>query len=54
MPSEAERTINCFLHTLLQDKPFLDMTQIGIVEEGEGVFLDGAPLEAQGFDHFKS
>jgi thiamine-monophosphate kinase len=43
-----------FTHPPSKLNPFLDMTQIGTVEEGEGVFLDGAPLEAQGFDHFKS
>jgi thiamine-monophosphate kinase len=43
-----------FTHPPSRINPFLDMTQIGTVEEGEGVFLDGAPLEAQGFDHFKS
>jgi thiamine-monophosphate kinase len=43
-----------FTHPPSRINPFLDMTQIGAVEEGEGVFLDGAPLEAQGFDHFKS
>jgi thiamine-monophosphate kinase len=43
-----------FTHPPSRINPFLDMTQIGIVEEGEGVFLDGALLEAQGFDHFKS
>jgi len=43
-----------FTHPPSRLNPFLDMTQIGTVEEGEGVFLDGAPLEAQGFDHFKS
>lgn len=43
-----------FTHPPSKLNPFLDMTQIGIVEEGEGVFLDGVPLEAQGFDHFKS
>ena len=43
-----------FTHPPSKLNPFLDMTQIGTVEEGEGVFLDGAPLEARGFDHFKS
>jgi len=43
-----------FTHPPSRLNPFLDMTQIGTVEEGEGVFLDGTPLEAQGFDHFKS
>lgn len=43
-----------FTHPPSRINPFLDMTQIGTVEEGEGVFLDGAPLEARGFDHFKS
>jgi thiamine-phosphate kinase len=43
-----------FTHPPSKLNPFLDMTQIGTVEEGEGVFLDGVPLEAQGFDHFKS
>jgi thiamine-monophosphate kinase len=43
-----------FTHSPSRINPSLDMTQIGTVEEGEGVFLDGAPLEAQGFDHFKS
>jgi thiamine-monophosphate kinase len=43
-----------FTHPPSRINPFLDMTQIGTVEEGEGVFLDGVPLEARGFDHFKS
>jgi thiamine-monophosphate kinase len=43
-----------FTHPPSRLNPFLDITQIGTVEEREGVFLDGAPLEAQGFDHFKS
>ncbi len=43
-----------FTHPPSRLNPFLDMTQIGTVEEGEGVLLDGAPLEAQGFDHFKT
>ena len=43
-----------FTHPPSKLNPFLDMTQIGTVEEGEGVFLDGVPLEARGFDHFKS
>ena len=43
-----------FTHPPSRLNPFLDMTQIGTVEEGEGVFLDGVPLEARGFDHFKS
>ena len=43
-----------FTHPPSRLNPFLDITQIGTVEEREGVFLDGAPLEARGFDHFKS
>jgi len=43
-----------FTHPPDRMNPFLDMTQIGYVEEGEGVFLNGGPLEEYGFDHFRS
>ncbi|WP_448587582.1 thiamine-phosphate kinase [Thermocrinis sp.] len=43
-----------FTHSPEKVNPFLDMSQIGWVREGEGVFLDGEPLEELGFDHFRS
>ncbi|MCS7196407.1 MAG: thiamine-phosphate kinase [Aquificaceae bacterium] len=42
-----------FTHTPEKLNPFLSMVQIGVVEEGEGVYLDGSYLEPTGFDHFK-
>ncbi|MCS6956888.1 MAG: thiamine-phosphate kinase [Aquificaceae bacterium] len=42
-----------FTHPPDRLNPFLSMVQIGIVEKGEGVFLDGRPLEPTGFDHFR-
>ncbi|MEN3028231.1 MAG: hypothetical protein ABDH29_03210 [Aquificaceae bacterium] len=42
-----------FTHPPERLNPFLSMVQIGIVEEGEGVYLDGSFLEPTGFDHFK-
>ncbi|SHK16148.1 thiamine-phosphate kinase [Thermocrinis minervae] len=41
-----------FTHPVHRQNPFLDMTQIGVVEEGQGVFIDGEPLKAQGYKHF--
>ncbi len=41
-----------FTHPLERINPFLSMTHIGFVEEGEGVYLDDRPLEPTGFDHF--
>jgi thiamine-monophosphate kinase len=32
--------------------PPFDALRIGRVVEGDGVWADGAPLEAKGFDHF--
>ena len=43
-----------FTHPQERYNPFLDMTEIGSVEEGEGVFLDGEFLFPSGFDHFKT
>ncbi len=42
-----------FTHPIERMNPFLDMTPIGHVEEGKGVFLDGEELSPSGFDHFK-
>lgn len=41
-----------FTHPYHMLNPFLSMVQIGVVEEGEGVFLDDKPLDPLGFDHF--
>jgi len=43
-----------FTHPPEKINPFLDMTQIGYVQEGEGVLVDDKPLEEYGFDHFRS
>jgi len=43
-----------FTHPPEKINPFLDMTQIGYVQDGEGVFVDNKPLEEYGFDHFRS
>ncbi|WP_333784429.1 thiamine-phosphate kinase [Thermocrinis sp.] len=43
-----------FTHPPERMNPFLDMSQIGYVQEGEGVFVDNKPLEEYGFDHFRS
>ncbi|MEJ5339521.1 MAG: thiamine-phosphate kinase [Aquificaceae bacterium] len=42
-----------FTHPPERLNPFLSIVQIGFVEEGQGVFLDGKPLEPTGFDHFR-
>ena len=41
-----------FTHPTSRWNPFMDMTQIGTVEEGQGVFVDGKPAEGTGFKHF--
>ncbi len=41
-----------FTHPPHRANPFLSMVSVGVVEEGEGVFLDDRPLEPSGFDHF--
>jgi len=43
-----------FTHPPEKINPFLDMTQIGYVQEGEGVLVDDKPSEEYGFDHFRS
>ncbi|RMH80913.1 MAG: thiamine-phosphate kinase [Acidobacteria bacterium] len=42
-----------FTHPFEKLNPFLSMFHIGIVEEGEGIFLDHKPIEPMGFDHFR-
>ncbi len=42
-----------FTHPEEKLNPFLDMTLIGYVTHGQGVYLDGKLLEPLGFDHFK-
>ncbi len=42
-----------FTHPPERLNPFLSMVQIGFVEEGEGIFIDGKPLKPTGFDHFR-
>lgn len=42
-----------FTHPVERLNPFLSMTHIGFVEEGEGVYLDDRPLGPTGFDHFR-
>ncbi len=41
-----------FTHPEGRWNPFLDMTLIGEVSEGKGVFLDGKEIKAEGFRHF--
>lgn len=41
-----------FTHPKERWNPFLDMTEIGRVEEGEGVFVDGKKVEPKGWKHF--
>ena len=43
-----------FTHPPERMNPFLDMTQIGYVKEGRGVFINGVELPPMSFDHFKS
>ncbi|RLJ71564.1 thiamine-monophosphate kinase [Hydrogenivirga caldilitoris] len=40
-----------FTHPKARWNPFLDMSEIGIVSEGKGVFVDGKPAEG-GYKHF--
>ncbi|WP_340696041.1 thiamine-phosphate kinase [Hydrogenobacter thermophilus] len=42
-----------FTHPKDRYNPFLDMTIIGDVEEGTGVYLNGELMHPEGFDHFK-
>ncbi|ADC89500.1 thiamine-monophosphate kinase [Thermocrinis albus DSM 14484] len=42
-----------FTHPESRYNPFLDMTLIGWVEEGEGVYLGQEPLPPAGFDHLR-
>lgn len=41
-----------FTHPKTRWNPFLDMTEIGKIEEGEGVFVDGKKVEPKGWRHF--
>jgi len=41
-----------FTHPKNRLNPFLDMTEIGRVLEGEGVFVDGERVEPKGWRHF--
>ncbi len=41
-----------FTHPKERWNPFLDMSEIGTVSEGKGVFLNGRPLKPSGFRHF--
>jgi thiamine-monophosphate kinase len=41
-----------FTHPEQRWNPFLDMSLIGRVSEGKGVFLDGKEIKAEGFKHF--
>ncbi len=41
-----------FTHPQERWNPFLDMTRIGDVVDGKGVFLDGERLQERGFRHF--
>ncbi|NPB08438.1 MAG: thiamine-phosphate kinase [Aquificae bacterium] len=41
-----------FTHPTGRWNPFLDMTQIGIVKEGEGIYLDGKKVQPEGWKHF--
>ncbi len=43
-----------FTHQESKYNPFLDMSLIGGVEEGEGVYIDGEELAPLGFDHFSN
>lgn len=42
-----------FTHPKDRYNPFLDMTIIGDVEEGSGVYLNEELIHPEGFDHFK-
>ncbi len=41
-----------FTHPRERWNPFMDMTEIGIVSEGEGVYVDGERMEPKGYRHF--
>ena len=41
-----------FTHPKSSWNPFLDMTEIGKVSEGQGVFVDGKPTKPKGWRHF--
>ncbi|NPA32151.1 MAG: thiamine-phosphate kinase [Aquificae bacterium] len=41
-----------FTHKRENWNPYLDMTPIGEVEEGKGVFVDGKPASEEGWRHF--
>ncbi|GAB6065644.1 thiamine-phosphate kinase [Aquifex pyrophilus] len=41
-----------FTHPKSSWNPFLDMTEIGSVEEGEGVYVDGKLTKPKGWKHF--
>ncbi|MFN3813648.1 MAG: thiamine-phosphate kinase [Aquificaceae bacterium] len=43
-----------FTHHESRHNPFLDITHIGYVEDGKGVYLDGEELTPLGFDHFSN
>ncbi|MCS7307266.1 MAG: thiamine-phosphate kinase, partial [Aquificaceae bacterium] len=42
-----------FTHPAGRFNPFLSMFHIGVVEKGQGVYLDNNPVEPEGFDHFR-
>lgn len=41
-----------FTHPKSRWNPFLDMTEIGKISEGEGVYVDGEKVEPEGWKHF--
>ena len=41
-----------FTHPRERWNPFMDMTEIGVVSEGEGVYVDGEKVEPKGYRHF--
>ncbi len=41
-----------FTHPQFHWNPFLDMTEIGKISEGEGVYVDGEKVEPKGWRHF--
>mgnify|MGYP001627105913 CR=1 FL=1 len=42
-----------FTHVFERLNPFLSMIPVGVVIEGEGLYLDEIPVEPKGFDHFR-
>lgn len=41
-----------FAHPIGKMNPFLDMTPVGRVSEGKGVYVDGEEVEPKGYRHF--